>query len=210
MLAGVFQPTPKYCQQSSVTSPLPAKASEIDFFKISTVAYKLLSRKKNHETFTTSLDELDFLLTDCQAIDQVALVTLSKINYSPDEHLVDKCLAKFPQYASFRDVCNKRALDQLLLRYTAVDHKIELTQANNLSYSPLYQMTTKELFAVKEYLLKNLHKGFIVPSSSSFACPVLFVAKPNSSLRFCVNYRKLNSLTKKDQHLLPLINETLA
>jgi hypothetical protein len=39
---------------------------------------------------------------------------------------------------------------------------------------------------------------------------VLFVAKPNSSLRFCVNYRKLNSLTKKNQHPLPLINETLA
>jgi hypothetical protein len=39
---------------------------------------------------------------------------------------------------------------------------------------------------------------------------MLFVVKPNSSLRFCVNYRKLNSLTKKDQHLLPLINKTLA
>jgi hypothetical protein len=71
-------------------------------------------------------------------------------------------------------------------------------------------MTTEELLTVKEYLLENLHKGFIVPSSSSFASPVLFVAKPNSSLRFCVDYHKLNSLTKKDQHPLPLINETLA
>jgi hypothetical protein len=65
MLAGVFQPTPKYCQRSSVTSPLPAKASEIDLFKISTVTYRLLSRKKNHKTFAVSLDELDFLLADC-------------------------------------------------------------------------------------------------------------------------------------------------
>jgi hypothetical protein len=71
-------------------------------------------------------------------------------------------------------------------------------------------MITKELFAVKEYLLENLHKGFIVFSSSFFASPVLFVVKPNSSLRFCVDYYKLNSLTKKDQHLLPLIDETLA
>jgi hypothetical protein len=59
-------------------------------------------------------------------------------------------------------------------------------------------MTTEELLAVKEYLLKNLYKRFIVPSSSFFASLILFVAKPNSSLRFCVNYRKLNSLTKKD------------
>jgi hypothetical protein len=65
MLAGVFQPTPKYCQRSSVTSPLPAKASEIDLFKISVVAYELLSRKKNHETFAASLDKLDFLLAGC-------------------------------------------------------------------------------------------------------------------------------------------------
>jgi hypothetical protein len=98
----------------------------------------------------------------------------------------------------FRDICDKRALDQLLLRYTAVNHKIKLTQANSLSYSPLYQITTKKLLAVKEYLLENLHKGFIMPSSSFFVSPVFFVTKPNSSLRFCVDYCKLNSLTKKD------------
>jgi hypothetical protein len=65
MLAGVFQPTPKYCQRSFVTSPPLTKASEIDLFEISVVAYGLLSRKKNHETFAASLDELDSLLADC-------------------------------------------------------------------------------------------------------------------------------------------------
>jgi hypothetical protein len=111
---------------------------------------------------------------------------------------------------SFKNVYNKRALDQLLLRRIVIDHKIKLTQANSLSYSLLYQITTKELLAIKEYLLENLYKGFIVLNSSSFASSILFVAKLNSSLRFCVDYRKLNSLTKKDQHLLLLINKTLA
>jgi hypothetical protein len=59
-------------------------------------------------------------------------------------------------------------------------------------------------------LLENLYKGFIILSSSFFASSVFFVAKPNSSLCFCVDYYKLNSLIKKDQYLLPLINETLA
>jgi hypothetical protein len=99
---------------------------------------------------------------------------------------------------SFKDVCDKKALDQLLSRHTAVNHKIKLTQANSLSYSLLYRITTKKLFIVKEYLLKNLYKGFIMLNSSFFASPVLFVAKPNSSLRFCVDYYKLNSLIKKD------------
>jgi hypothetical protein len=64
MFDSVFQPTPKYYQRSSVTSPLPAKASEINLFEISAVAYRLLSRKKNHKTFTASFDKLDFLLAD--------------------------------------------------------------------------------------------------------------------------------------------------
>jgi hypothetical protein len=110
----------------------------------------------------------------------------------------------------FRDVCNKRALDQLFLRRTAINYKIKLTQTNSLSYSLLYRITTKELFAVKKYLLKNLYKGFIIFNSFSFVSSVLFVAKPNSSLCFYIDYYKLNSLAKKDQYLLLLINKTLA
>jgi hypothetical protein len=62
MLADVFQPTPKYYQRSFVTSPLLTKAFEINLFKISVIAYKLLSKKKNHKTFAVSLNKLDFLL----------------------------------------------------------------------------------------------------------------------------------------------------
>jgi hypothetical protein len=65
MLADKFQPTPKYCQQSSVISPLLVKASEINLFKINAVVYKLLSKKKNYKTFVVNLDKLDFLLADC-------------------------------------------------------------------------------------------------------------------------------------------------
>ena len=71
-------------------------------------------------------------------------------------------------------------------------------------------MITEELAAIKKYLLKNLHKGFIVLSSAPFVSPVLFVFKPNRGLCFCIDYQKLNSITKKDQHLLPLIDKTLA
>jgi hypothetical protein len=98
----------------------------------------------------------------------------------------------------FKNVWDKRALDQLFLRCTAVDYKIELTQANSLSYSLLYRIITEKLLAVKEYLLENLYKRFIMFSSSPFAFPMFFVVKPNNSLRFCVDYRKLNSLIKKD------------
>ncbi len=71
-------------------------------------------------------------------------------------------------------------------------------------------MTYKELLVVKEYLLDNLDKGFIEPSQAPFTAPVLFIRKPDRSLRFCIDYCKLNALTYKDHYLLPLINKTLA
>ena len=67
-----------------------------------------------------------------------------------------------------------------------------------------------KLQKVKEYLEKNLAKGFIMPSSAQYASPVLFVAKPNRGLRFCVDYRKLNILSKKNPYPISFIQEIMA
>ena len=56
-------------------------------------------------------------------------------------------------------------------------------------------------------MIENLKKGFIVNSSSTFASPTLFVKKANGDLRFCVDYRKLNSLTRNDPFPIPRIDE---
>jgi hypothetical protein len=55
----------------------------------------------------------------------------------------------------------------------------------------------------------NLHKGFIAPSSAPFASPILVSRKHDGGLRFCMDYRKLNAITKKTQYPLPLIDEML-
>ena len=56
-------------------------------------------------------------------------------------------------------------------------------------------MFRKKLQKVKEYLSKNLDKGFIVLSEASFVFLILFVIKLNDSLHFCVDYWCLNTLT---------------
>ena len=38
---------------------------------------------------------------------------------------------------------------------------------------------------------------------------MVLVQKKDGSLRFCIDFRRLNSLTRKDSHLLPGIGETL-
>jgi len=55
-----------------------------------------------------------------------------------------------------------------------------------------------------------MSKKFIDKSTAPFASPVLFVRKLGGGLRFCVDYWKLNAITKKDRYPLPLIEETLA
>ncbi len=71
-------------------------------------------------------------------------------------------------------------------------------------------MSIHKLLETKKYLKKNLKKGFISSSSTFFAFPILFVAKPNEELRFYVDYRKLNALTCRNRYSISLIEKTLA
>jgi hypothetical protein len=106
----------------------------------------------------------------------------------------------------------KEALNQLPPHCT-YDHKIQLENAdslNDIGYSLLYYYSAVELEEVKRYITENLDKGFINTSQAPFTSLILFVKKKDGSLRFCIDYRKLNNLTRKDRYLLPLISETLA
>jgi hypothetical protein len=91
----------------------------------------------------------------------------------------------------------------------APDHKIERDKSAPLECCALYKMTEEELRFANDYIVKNLAKGFIVSSTASYASPILMALKPGGGLRFCVDYRKLNALTKKDRYQIPLIDELL-
>jgi hypothetical protein len=62
---------------------------------------------------------------------------------------------------------------------------------------------------VRKEVKRMLDAGVALPSYSPWASPVLLVEKKDASTRFCVDYRRLNALTKKDTYPLPRIDETL-
>jgi len=50
-------------------------------------------------------------------------------------------------------------------------------------------MSSLELGKMREYLIKNLKKGFIKLSNSPFLSPILFIKKKDNSLYFYIDYR---------------------
>lgn len=64
--------------------------------------------------------------------------------------------------------------------------------------------------ALKEQMDAWMKHGVIEHSSSPWSFPIVAVAKKNKGVRFCIDYRLLNKVTKKDSFPLPHIEDNLA
>ena len=62
---------------------------------------------------------------------------------------------------------------------------------------------------VRRLLDEMLSKGVVEQSTSPWASPIVLVRKKDGSIRFCVDYRKVNEITRKDAYPLPRIDTTL-
>ncbi|GFX35682.1 retrovirus-related Pol polyprotein from transposon 297 [Trichonephila clavipes] len=72
-----------------------------------------------------------------------------------------------------------------------------------------YRVSPTERRIIHEEGQKMLDEGIVQPSESPWSSPVVLLRKKDGSWRFCVDYRKLNSVTKKDVYPLPRIDDTL-
>ena len=61
----------------------------------------------------------------------------------------------------------------------------------------------------KEEVERMLKASVIEPANSECAIPVVLITNPDGSVRFCVDYRKLNAVTVKDSYTLPRMDECL-
>jgi hypothetical protein len=166
-----------------------SKSKPLDLCMIGAAPFAALIRRKNVEVFAITIRDIEKAL-------------------SPKEY-VDPAVKLPTMYHDLLNAFSKADADKLPPR-RPYDHKINLEAGKTPPYGPLYGMSQDELRVLKKYLDDSLKKGFISPSTSQAASPILFVKKPGGGLRFCVDYRALNAITVKDRYPLPLVTETLA
>jgi hypothetical protein len=92
---------------------------------------------------------------------------------------------------------------------TVVQHEIDTGSHRPIKFKP-YQVPKAWEDKVKEMIDDMRENNIISPTSTSpWGFPVVLVKKKDGSLRFCVDYRKLNAITKTSSYPIPLISELL-
>jgi hypothetical protein len=167
--------------------------STIEIHSIVIASFNILSRQKNVKIFVVFMKNLK--------------IQLKKQNNSI---VTDSKSVLFSKYHDFLNVFFKKKAD-ILLSHRKHDHRIKFEKDHEFDheYASLYNFSKEELLLIKKYLKKHLNKSFIESNTASYASLILFAKKSDDELRFCVNYRKLNAIIKKNRYSILFIVETI-
>ena len=114
-----------------------------------------------------------------------------------DDSVIDNLKAAYPKV--FSDKPGRTDLCQLMI--------------NTVSEQPLaahpHRVPDKWKQGVREEIQKLEGQGIIVRSTGPWASPIVPVPKPDGSVRICVDYRRLNSITIKDPYYMVTLEEIL-
>ncbi|CAM4869106.1 unnamed protein product [Rotaria socialis] len=113
----------------------------------------------------------------------------------------------------------KKQLESLLIKYgqlfdtskattinSTVKHTIEVKNTRPIVQRPYRKTATQEKI-ISEMCQQFYHDNIIRPSQSPWSSPVVLQKKKDGTWRFCIDYRRLNEVTEKDNYPLPRIQE---
>lgn len=136
---------------------------------------------------------------------------------------VEVCVCSERQYINSRDSLNsgqEKQLNEIIKLYnnisseqmglglsSLVTHQIKTT--GDPIKQRYYPVSPAKLISMNEEVDRMLELGVIRPSKSPWSNPVVMITKKDGTMRFCVDCRKLNSVTVRDSYPLPRIQNIL-
>ena len=160
----------------------------------------------------------------CEPVERIAYPSSDTHHepISPDEGLPEHLKDLYLQNANGLTDNQQHQSCNLLLEFQDIfcrgPHDLSQTgvtkhQINTGDASPVCQNPCRLPFVQWEEAFKaveGMHaQGIIEPFARPWASLVVLVKKKDGGTRFCMDYRKLNELTKKDLYPLPLVDTTL-
>ena len=90
----------------------------------------------------------------------------------------------------------------------AAEHTIDTGTARPVKLPP-YRLPHAHKETVQQEIDEMLESGIIEPSQSEWSAPIVLVKKKDGTLRLCVDYRRLNSVSKSDAYPMPRIDDLI-
>nr|XP_015210947.1 PREDICTED: uncharacterized protein LOC107078390 [Lepisosteus oculatus] len=103
---------------------------------------------------------------------------------------------------------NKDVFSRTPGRTHLVQHKI-VTEPGEKVRLPPYRVPEAKRKLIKEEVGKMLEMGIIEESHSEWASPIVLIPRPDGTIRFCNNFKRLNEISRFDAYPMPCIDELI-
>lgn len=141
-------------------------------------------------------------------IDFIGDEPLEQISYNINKKLSTQQAMSIRALLSKHNNLFARSLKDLKMT-NVVEHHIDLIPGTRPIVSRPYRMADIEKAAVETQIVEMLKYDIIRPSKSPFASPIVMVRKKDGKFRFCIDFRRLNKETIRDQYPLPKMDVIL-
>jgi hypothetical protein len=148
--------------------------------------------------------------------------TIEEAKAKPPQEEVKKAVQQLQSRTQGLSKIEKADLEALLFKYSdvislhshdlgrtsVVRHNIKTEGATPIKQPPR-RLPYHQREIVRKLLDDMLQQKIVEPASGPWSSPIVLVSKKDGTPRFCVDYRRINNLTRKDAHPLPRIDDTL-
>ena len=107
----------------------------------------------------------------------------------------------------YRDLFVHGSNDELG-RTSVTEHSIDTGENRPIKQRP-YRTPVHLQGEVNKQVNDMLKRGLIRPSDSPWSSPIVLAPKIDGTYRFCVDFRRVNTVTRKDAHPMPRVDDIL-